>query len=597
MTDAARRAEGDRRIEIATDLTFDETAATQTFGIVARKSGGKTYLAGKLVEQLYRLKCPLVVIDPVGNWWGLTVAANGRDPGLTLVVLGGEKGDVELSPEGGAAVAELVVERNLNVVLDVSSFSKMNMRRFVADFCERLFERSKRRRQARMVVFEEAQRFAPQQFKGQERMLGAVEDIVRLGRNYGLGCMLISQRPQSVNKEVLSQVECLFVGQINESHARKALLAWIVEKDEDLKTRLDELAALRRGEFFCWSPSWLRIFQKIQVLPKWTYDASSTPGIGEDSSHVEPPVGRLSGGELDALRIAMQGPTVAKAAGKTVSKIAANSTVSKIIAQTRAEVADEEARRQEQGARRAAEAKVEGLLDDVARHEKKQAEIRKGLTEIIKEVEGLKRRLNDEIAPGLIALIRCLGLSDTREAPPTKDLPPVPAPASVDKAGPVDRGGHDALGKCSKAILTVLVQQKKPLTKPRLALMAGYSAKSSSFSNSLSELRTKGWVDGRGDLEATAAGATALGSVPRLPVGKALFDYWLNHPRLDKCSRAILTALRAAPSAAPILGKADLARATGYSVTSSSFSNSLSRLRTLGLIEGRGALALARDLR
>lgn len=51
-------------------------------------------------------------------------------------------------------------------------------------------------------------------------MLGAVEDIVRLGRNYGSGCMLLSQRPQSVNKEVLNQVECLFVGQINEAHAR-----------------------------------------------------------------------------------------------------------------------------------------------------------------------------------------------------------------------------------------------------------------------------------------------------------------------------------------------------------------------------------------
>src|SRR5262245_16721230 len=179
-----------RRLQIAADLVVDESAATQTIGILARKGGGKTYLASKVVEELYRLECPIVVIDPVGNWWGLTVAANGKNPGLSFAVLGGERGDVQLAPDGGAVVAELVMGRNLNVVLDVSAFSKANMKRFVADFCERFFELSKRRRQARMVVFEEAQRFAPQQFKGQERMLGAVEDIVRLGRNYGLGCIL-----------------------------------------------------------------------------------------------------------------------------------------------------------------------------------------------------------------------------------------------------------------------------------------------------------------------------------------------------------------------------------------------------------------------
>jgi DNA helicase HerA-like ATPase len=33
-------------------------------------------------------------------------------------------------------------------------------------------------------------------------MLGAIEDIVRLGRNFGIGVSMISQRPQSINTEV-----------------------------------------------------------------------------------------------------------------------------------------------------------------------------------------------------------------------------------------------------------------------------------------------------------------------------------------------------------------------------------------------------------
>src|SRR5690554_1772910 len=114
-------------IEIAKGLRFDETAATQTFGILARKGGGKTYLAGKLVEELHRVNCPVLVIDPVGNWWGLTLAADGKSPGLPFAVLGGERGDVELAPDSGRAIAEVVVDRGLSAVVDVSGFSKTGM--------------------------------------------------------------------------------------------------------------------------------------------------------------------------------------------------------------------------------------------------------------------------------------------------------------------------------------------------------------------------------------------------------------------------------------------------------------------------------------
>jgi hypothetical protein len=138
-----------------------------------------------------------------------------------------------------------------------------------------------------------------------------------------------------------------------------------------------------------------------------------------------------------------------------------------------------------------------------------------------------------------------------------------------------------------------LVQQEKALSKNRLALIAGYSAKSGGFNNALSKLRTRGWIDGRGLLAVTPAGRKVIGRIPPLPSGTQLFEYWLQHPRLDKCSRAIVTALRDANGAT---SKATLARATGYSASSGGFNNALSKLRTLGIIEGRGEIALAPDL-
>ena len=55
-------------------------------------------------------------------------------------------------------------------------------------------------------------------FKGQERMLGAFEEIAEVGRNFGIGLFLISQRPQKINKDVLNFADNL----LGLSHHRQA---------------------------------------------------------------------------------------------------------------------------------------------------------------------------------------------------------------------------------------------------------------------------------------------------------------------------------------------------------------------------------------
>lgn len=167
-------------------------AGTQTYGFVARKGGGKSYAASKLAELLHGAGVPIIAIDPVGIWWGLRLGADGTSPGLPIPVIGGQHGDVELPPdeEGLAArLATWLIGSNASVVLDVSEMRKAERKRFMAEFAEAFFHAAKGKRRPRMVILEEAQVFAPQMAKGQERMLGAIEDIVRLGRNYGIGAM------------------------------------------------------------------------------------------------------------------------------------------------------------------------------------------------------------------------------------------------------------------------------------------------------------------------------------------------------------------------------------------------------------------------
>lgn len=147
---------------------------------------------------------------------------------------------------------------------------------------------------------------------------------------------------------------------------------------------------------------------------------------------------------------------------------------------------------------------------------------------------------------------------------------------------------RQALPKAQRAVLAALAQHGTRTTV-QLALLTGYSHKSGGYSNALSSLRTAGLIEGRGDLTATPAGLDALGTFDPLPAGPALREWWKEH-HLGRAEKAILDVIASrAPDAVDILKIAEL---TGYSSTSGGFRNTLSRLRSLELASGRGALQL-----
>ena len=258
----------------------------QTFAFIARKGAGKTYTAGKLVELLLTAHVQVVVLDTVGNWYGLRLGADGRSAGFDVPVIGGLRGDIPLEATGGALIADIVVDTGRSVVLDASQFSLADRKRFATAFGERLWLRKKGERHPAPLhlVIEESQLIVPQ-FTGTgggdiARMLGIYEEIIRLGRNYGIGVSMITQRPQSVNKEVLNQTECLFVGQVNGAQERDALKKWITHQGMDVHL-VDELPGLKVGTFYVWSPQWLDVLERVQILKKRTLDASATPKVGD----------------------------------------------------------------------------------------------------------------------------------------------------------------------------------------------------------------------------------------------------------------------------------------------------------------------------
>src|SRR5712692_9846653 len=108
------------RLHISGDLWLPTDAVTQTFAVYGGKGMGKSNFAAVLCEELYRLGLRFSVIDPMGVFWGLKHSGDGKGKGIEVLILGGRHGDIPIDPSAGAAVADLVVDEKISVIVDIS---------------------------------------------------------------------------------------------------------------------------------------------------------------------------------------------------------------------------------------------------------------------------------------------------------------------------------------------------------------------------------------------------------------------------------------------------------------------------------------------
>lgn len=559
-------------LKIAESLSLPVSAATQTFGFFGRKGSGKTYAAGKLVEAFLATGVQVVVLDPVGNWFGLRLDKSGKHPSrFPLPILGGEHGDVPLATGGGPILADFLVSTGSSAVVDVSGFRKNDRKEFVTHFAEQLFHRKKSARTPMHVVLEEAQVFAPQQYKGQERMLGAIEDIVRLGRNYGIGCSMISQRPQSVNTEIRNQCEPLVIFQLVAKHERDAVGNWM--EHMGVETDLEALARLQTGECFFWSPAWLDKFVKTRFLPKETYDASSTPEVGRKQH--EP--AKLAPVDLEKLNAAM---------AATIEQAKADNP--KLLKQELAQLKQQLKQLEAQPAKTETQEVSVVKADDRQLMKSVAARIEKSLTAISKAFENTAAMLDD--VRKLVDLVHLrLDAAAAPKPSPLLPLPKVqvtprpvqPRPILVAKPLAVSPAENVSLKEPHIRILRSLYWQREDfdVTPERVAFLAKYTV-NGHFNNVLGNLRAAGLVQGWKLTDAGLVVAAKYTPDDR-PTGAALRE-WFRSKLSGPENRLVDVAFAAGGEPVPVH---ELAERAGYTVNGH-FNNLLGHLRSIGVLEG-----------
>ncbi|WP_457590400.1 helicase HerA domain-containing protein [Geoglobus sp.] len=135
---------------------------------------------------------------------------------------------------------DILLQRGRAVILDMRGVDPAYQDLIVARVCGKLFEMRKREEiPPGMIVIEEAHNFIPERGFGKAVSTQILRTIASEGRKFGLGLMVISQRPARVDKNVISQCNTQIILRLtnpNDINAvRKGVEGLTAEMVEDIK--------------------------------------------------------------------------------------------------------------------------------------------------------------------------------------------------------------------------------------------------------------------------------------------------------------------------------------------------------------------------
>ena len=227
------------------DLKFPLDFCREKIFICGVTGSGKSFTAGLLMEEINNVGLQFVCFDVLGAHGGLKQLNNveGLEPksGETVNIKG---------------LIQRLAKEPTSFVIDISDLSVPKQQTLIAEYCDEML--IQKLNKGVMTFFEECQDFVPQ--RGQPLSFGSIVRMCKLGRQYGYGVCLISQRPASVSKEALSQCSVYLIHNLINHRDLKAIedqMGFGTDR-EKLKKVLTDISAASQGEVVCYSPSYFR---------------------------------------------------------------------------------------------------------------------------------------------------------------------------------------------------------------------------------------------------------------------------------------------------------------------------------------------------
>ena len=278
-------------LSISSDLDLElEDIIGQCIAILGIRGSGKSNTAGVIFEELLRNNYPLSIIDIDGEYFGL------KEKYEVLVVGRGEGVEIEVDANCAEEIAQISMEKNVPVVVDLSGFLSEERTAFLQEYLSALWNLAGKLRHPYIIGIEEAHEFIPQGVKTELKEL--IARIALRGRKRGLGAIVISQRSAKVEKDVLSQAGMLFLHRVvHEVDMRvySELLPWRKAETKEIIT------ALSTGECVYMNGDTVL---PIYVRERETFHAGFTPSL---EVVVTPQLKQVSQAIIEAIEHAKQG--------------------------------------------------------------------------------------------------------------------------------------------------------------------------------------------------------------------------------------------------------------------------------------------------
>ena len=238
-------------------------------GFVTGKSGsGKSNSASVIAEKLLDRGYSLLAVDIDGEYYGL------KEEYEILHVGADDECDLQVGVEHAGKIAELALEQNVPIILDVSSFlDESKARELLTEVTKHLFAKEKKLKQPFLMLVEEIHEYIPEG-GGVDECGRMLVKVGKRGRKHGLGIVGISQRPADVKKDFITQCDWLVWHRLTWNNDTKVVSRILGSEYADHIEEMDD------GECFLMS-DWDEEIQLVQFERKQTFDAGATPGLDD----------------------------------------------------------------------------------------------------------------------------------------------------------------------------------------------------------------------------------------------------------------------------------------------------------------------------
>ncbi|WP_144923058.1 helicase HerA domain-containing protein [Halorubrum salsamenti] len=236
--------------------------------ITGKSGSGKSNTASVVIENLLDNGFPVMIVDTDGEYYGL------KEEYEILHAGADDECDIVVSPEHAEKLANLALEQNVPIILDVSGYlEEETANELLLEVVKQLFAKEKRMKKPFLLVVEECHEYIPEG-GGMDETGKMLIKVGKRGRKHGLGIVGISQRPADVKKDFITQCDWLCWHRLTWDNDTKVVGRILGSKYASAVEDLGD------GEAFLMT-DWDESIRRIQFHRKQTFDAGATPGLDD----------------------------------------------------------------------------------------------------------------------------------------------------------------------------------------------------------------------------------------------------------------------------------------------------------------------------